>query len=83
MNIQEAQQFVPAQNPQIDFHPVINVVSGDNKGTMTSDDTKKETKTGMYDVVGGNVNEENNDDIEINSASVKKVDFNNLVIKKV
>jgi len=89
MNIQEAQQFVPeiipTQNPQIDFHPVINVVSGDNKGTMTSDNTKEETKKGLSDIIGGNTNEENTEtnNVEINSTGVKKLDFNNLVIKKV
>jgi len=76
----------PTQSPQIDFHPVINVVSGDNKGTMTSEDPKPKNENEPVFVVGGadeNKTEDNDKEMSINSTDVKKMDFSNFVIKKV
>jgi len=73
--------------PQIDFHPIINLISGDNKGVISGETKEEEIPKTVFQKEQNDKNvekqmteEPSNDNIDINKGNI---DFSKLIIKKV
>ena len=79
------------QKPQIDFHPIINLISGDNKGVISGETKEEETPNTIVqkEHIDKNVEKQSseeevsNDNIDLNKQKSGFIDFSKLVIKKV